>query len=201
VTVAKERFPNETSRIATLPNVLTLFRLLLVAPFAVFAARGEDMAALTVFMLAGLTDGLDGEVARRLGQESKWGRLADPVADKLLMGVAYAVLAWFRPGLPSIPAWLAWAVIGRDVVILGGAGVVFSATRSSGFAPSIFGKLNTSLEILVVVGFFSASKFAAIQPFLYPLYYLLLASILVSGADYIRQGVKMTRSPATGTRF
>lgn len=190
---ANERFGHETTRIATLPNLLTMARLLLTIPFAWLAGRGDDGAALGVFFLAGLTDTLDGQLARRLGQASKWGRLADPLADKLLTAVAFGVLSLSRGDLPSLPVWLAIAVIGRDVLILVGAGLVYVTVRSSGFQPTVFGKLNTFLEIGVVICFLAATVFGVLQPFLNPLYFLLLVSILVSGGDYVRQGVRMLR--------
>jgi cardiolipin synthase (CMP-forming) len=187
------RVNHETTRIATLPNALTIIRLLLVIPFAWLAIRGHDGAALAIFCLAGLTDAMDGHLARRLGQVSRWGRLADPVADKLLTSVAFAMLSFFRGELPSIPAWLAIAVIARDLFILAGAGLIYASVRSSAFKPTMSGKLNTLLEIGVVICFLAATGSINLQPFLNLLYILLLISILVSGADYLIQGVRMLR--------
>jgi cardiolipin synthase (CMP-forming) len=195
VAATSQQSPDETRRIATVPNLLTVLRVILVIPFASLAARGEDGAALAVFFVAGLTDALDGHLARRLGQRSMLGRLADPLADKLLTSVAFAVLAFFRTGLPAIPAWLAITVIARDVLILAGAGLVYAKARSSAFAPTVFGKLNTLLEIAVVIGFLAGSGVAGFRPLLEVFYYLLLLSILVSGGYYVRQGVGMLRSP------
>jgi cardiolipin synthase (CMP-forming) len=193
VAAANQQFQHETRRIATLPNLLTLLRLILVMPFAYLAAQGQDHTALAVFLAAGLTDALDGHLARRLGQKSKLGRLVDPLADKLLTSVAFAVLAFFRTGLTTLPAWLAIAVIGRDVLILAGAGFVYAKVRSTAFAPTVFGKLNTLLEITVVVAFLAVSGVSGFRPVLQALYYLLLLSILVSGGDYVRQGARMLR--------
>jgi cardiolipin synthase (CMP-forming) len=187
------RVNHETTRIATLPNALTIIRLLLVIPFAWLAMRGDDGAALAIFCLAGLTDAMDGHLARRLGQVSRWGRLADPVADKLLTSVAFTVLSFFRGELAALPVWLAIAVILRDLFILAGAALIYFSVRWSAFKPTFSGKLNTVLEIGVVICFLAATGFTDLQPFLNPLYFLLLISILVSGGDYLLQGVRMLR--------
>lgn len=191
--VAKERFPDESAQIATLPNLLSLLRLLLVIPFARYAMRGADQSALYVFLLAGITDALDGQLARRLGQTSKLGRIVDPIADKLLTCVAYVVLSFFRPDLSAIPMWAAIAVVGRDIIILVGAAVVYLSIQTTAFRPSVLGKLNTFVEIGVVVWFLAATAIPQLQPFLPSLYALLFASILFSTADYIAQGFRMLR--------
>jgi cardiolipin synthase len=90
----------------TVPNALTVFRLLAVIPFSVWATNGSDRKALAIFVIAGVTDMLDGTIARRFGQASKVGRLLDPLADNLLTGASFVVLSVFRPALPSIPKWL-----------------------------------------------------------------------------------------------
>jgi cardiolipin synthase (CMP-forming) len=193
VAVANERFHRETTQIATLPNLLTIIRLILVIPFAWFLLKGADGVALGIFFVAGLTDILDGQIARWLGQTSKWGRLVDPIADKLLTCVAYVVLSLFRSGLPAIPMWVTIAVLSRDVVILVGAGVVYASVRSTGFKPTLFGKLNTVIELGVVCCFLAATATPGLRPFLNPLYWLLLISIVVSGGDYVVQGARMLR--------
>jgi phosphatidylglycerophosphate synthase len=106
-----------------------------------------------------------------------------------LTGTAYIVLAAFRGGLAAIPLWVMWAVILRDVLILGGSAFVYSARRNSAFKPSVWGKLNTFIEIGVVVWFLSG-LFGNVLP---ELYILLLVSLLISAADYIRVGVRMWR--------
>jgi cardiolipin synthase len=188
-----ERFHDETARIATLPNFLTVIRLILVIPFAWLAAKGEDGAALFIFFIAGLSDGLDGHLARRLGQRSKWGRLLDPLADKILTNVAFVVLSLFRGEPPFVPLWLAGAVVARDILIVGGAGLVYAKVQSSAFRPTVSGKINTLLEIGVVILFLASSRWTGLRPVLPPLYVVLLISIVVSATDYVRQGVRMVR--------
>jgi cardiolipin synthase (CMP-forming) len=180
----------------TVPNALTLLRLLAIVPFSIWSMEGRDRAALVLFVAAGFTDTLDGTIARRLGQTSKIGRLLDPLADKLFTGVAYVVLSAFRSGLSSIPLWVMCAVLLRDVLILSGSLIVYRAKRNSGFKPSIYGKLNTFIEIGVVVCFLAAPDVWFVPALLPSFYVLLLVSLLVSTADYLRAGLRMMRASA-----
>jgi cardiolipin synthase len=180
----------------TIPNATTVLRLLAIIPFAYLAMRGKDRAALVLFIVAGLTDSLDGVIARRFGQASKIGRLLDPLVDKLFTGVSFVVLSAFRSGLSSIPVWVMVAVLLRDVLILAGSFLVYSASHNSGFKPSVYGKLHTLLEICVVVCFLAVSLLPFVAAILPTLYIVLLVSLLVSAADYLRTGLLMMRGPA-----
>jgi cardiolipin synthase len=179
----------------TIPNALTMARLVAIIPFAILAMRGRDRAALVLFIIAGLTDTLDGTIARHFGQTSKIGRLLDPLADKLFTGAAYVVLSMFRPGLSQIPVWVMAAVILRDIFILIGSLIVYRASRNSGFHPSIYGKLNTLIEIGIVVFFLAQPDFSFLAMILPAAYILLLISLLVSAGDYLWTGLRMMRRP------
>jgi cardiolipin synthase len=183
----------ESTAWLTIPNVLTLLRLLAIVPFAYLAMQGKDRAALLLFLIAGISDTIDGTIARRYGQASKLGRLLDPIADKLFTGVAYVVLAAFRPGLSRMPMWLMWAVVLRDVLILAGGMLVYEKSRNSGFKPSIWGKLNTLIEISVVVGFLGAADVPLFALLLPEAYIVLLVSLVISTVDYLRVGVRMAK--------
>jgi cardiolipin synthase len=186
----------------TVPNGLTLLRLLAIVPFAALAMQARDRAALVLFIAAGLTDTLDGAIARRFRQASKIGRLLDPLADKLFTGVAFVVLCLFRQGLYRIPVWVMCAVLLRDVLILAGSVLVYSARRNSGFQPSIYGKLNTFLELGVVVCVLAAADLSFVGPLLPGIYVILLISLLVSFTDYLRFGLRLLRAPvAQGGRL
>lgn len=195
--VSPSEYPSgtpERNRWLTIPNALTALRLLSIVPFALFAMRARDRAALILFVVAGFTDMLDGVIARRFGQASKIGRLLDPIADKLFTGVAFVVLAAFRPGISSIPMWVMWAVVARDILILTGSLIVYSARHNTGFKPSVYGKLNTLLELFVVVCFLATAEIPFIGRTLPALYVVLLVSLLVSLSDYLRTGLHMLRS-------
>ncbi len=181
----------------TIPNALTVARLVAIVPFAFLAMHGKDRAALMLFVVACLTDTLDGTLARRFGQTSKIGRLLDPLADKLFTGAAFVVLSAFRAGLASIPIWVMAAVLLRDVLILSGSFLVYRASRNSGFQPSVYGKLNTLLEIGIVVCFLAQPDFPFLTAVIPGAYVLLLISLLASTGDYLRTGLRMVREPAS----
>jgi cardiolipin synthase len=184
----------------TVPNALTLVRLLSILPFAVLASQGRDRAALILFVVAGLTDTLDGTIARALNQRSKIGRLLDPLADKLFTGAAYLILSLFRGNLSHIPVWVMMVVILRDLFILGGSFLVFSASRNSGFQPSLYGKLNTFIEIGVIVLFLAQPDLPFLARVLPTTYVLLLVSLLLSGGDYLLTGIRMVKAARNVSR-
>lgn len=177
----------------TLPNLLTAFRIALVVPFALLCAAGGDLLALGIFLLAAVTDTLDGTLARRFHQRSKFGRLADPLADKLLTTTAFVTLCFFRRGAPAIPVWIALAVVLRDAFILTGCLVVYLLIRSLAFKPRVFGKANTFLEISTIVCFLASSRILFVSYVMRPLYWFLLASLILSAIDYTLQGLRMLR--------
>lgn len=130
-----------------LPNILTLVRFLLILPFAVALYRGQFLVALLLFMLAALSDGADGFLARRFGWFSRFGAIADPLADKALLVTTYAVMA--LTGL--IPAWLLVVIVLRDLVIVSGGLAYHFLIGPYHVSPSWLGKLNTFVQILFVV--------------------------------------------------
>ena len=130
-----------------LPNALTLLRLLLVPPLAVLLLRGEYESALWVAAIAGLTDALDGALARMFRWQSWLGGVLDPLADKLLVVTGYACLWWQN----VIPDWLAALVALRDLVIVAGATVWHRRIERLTPAPSLLGKLTTFLQLVFLL--------------------------------------------------
>jgi len=185
----------EFDRWLTIPNALTGLRLLALVPFVFLATRGSNRAALLLFVLAGITDTVDGTIARRLGQTSKLGRLLDPLVDKLFTGVSYVALSAFRLGLSHIPLGVMAAVLLRDFFILGGSLFVYSRSHNSGFRPSIYGKLNTFVEIGVVVCFLASGDVAFVARLMPVFYAILFVAIALSTVDYTRIGVQMLQAP------
>lgn len=131
-----------------LPNLLSLARAA-IAPYLFWALwRGHFDAALVAILVAGITDGLDGYLARRLQISSRTGEILDPIADKVLLSCAFVAL-WLNG---SVETWLAGIVLGRDVLILAAAGVgLIFAKKPRRFPPSIWGKLSTIVQISLVV--------------------------------------------------
>ncbi len=135
--------------ILTLANQLTLGRLLLVPVLVILVIYGYDGWALITFVVAGITDGLDGLVARRAGQRTSLGALLDPMADKLLLVSTFVVLT--MPGLEltnRMPIWLTVLVLSRDVIIVLTVAVVNLAFERFTFQPSTLGKAATFVYIL-----------------------------------------------------
>ena len=135
------------SRLASIPNLLTIARLLL-APFVFRAITdGRHTAALALFFCAALTDGLDGMLARRFGQATSAGAFLDPIADKVLLSGVYLALAI----VGSVPWWLVMVVLGRDVFLLASSGIVMLFTNFCRFQPSVWGKLSTMVQIVCAI--------------------------------------------------
>jgi cardiolipin synthase len=130
----------------TAPNLLTLLRICL-APFLVAAILDGDYGwSFGLFVAAGLTDAMDGTLARLLKQRSVLGQYLDPVADKLLLSTLFLVL--MHQGL--IPARVTVMVFGRDVGILVVSAILYAAVGRRDFGPSIFGKANTAAQVAAV---------------------------------------------------
>jgi cardiolipin synthase len=130
----------------TAPNMLTLARICL-APFLVTAViEGRFLTAFVLFLVAGLTDALDGSLARLLKQRSMLGQYLDPVADKLLLSTLFLVLTYRG----MIPARVTILVFGRDMGILIVAAILYAAAGRREFSPSFLGKANTLVQILAV---------------------------------------------------
>ncbi|MDX1451009.1 MAG: CDP-alcohol phosphatidyltransferase family protein [Oleiphilaceae bacterium] len=127
-----------------IPNLLTVLRILLIIPFAWCVYSAEYAYALGIFFIAGLSDGVDGFLARQFGWGSRFGAIADPLADKLLLITAYVVLAWTS----QIPVWLTVLVLSRDLVIVAGALVYHYWISHYEIKPSLWGKACTLVQIV-----------------------------------------------------
>jgi len=135
----------------TIPNFLTLLRILAVPVFAISVWYGKLPTACAVFALAAATDMLDGFIARRFNQHSPLGAFLDPVADKLLMTVAFVLLCMPAVGLElTIPVWVVILAIARDVIISLFAILEPPTNDPSRYRPSILGKITTGAEFAVI---------------------------------------------------
>ena len=147
-----------TAQIFTLANQLTLLRMLLIPAFVLLVVYGYFGWALTVFVIAGATDALDGLIARLADQKTELGAWLDPAADKLLLVTAFIVLTLPNLGLVNrIPIWLTVLVISRDVGIVLTVAIVSLALGPRTFRPSLLGKAATAFFIVtcVVVMYFN----------------------------------------------
>lgn len=127
------------ARMLTLPNFLTLLRIVAVPAFLILLTNGQFGAALILFFAAGITDAVDGALARIMHSKSDLGASLDPLADKLLVVSSFLMLTW----LGVIPTWLFILVATRDVVILGGYLALYFLSTPMEVAPSLVSKINT----------------------------------------------------------
>jgi len=131
-----------------IPNILSIFRLILVLPFSYFFFHGEFKTAFYIFIVAALTDGLDGWIARSFNFQTQLGLLIDPLADKILIVTCFILLGYHQ----VLPAWLVILVLCRDFSIMMGAFVsMYIIQKKHPLSPSIISKLNTLLQMLLIV--------------------------------------------------
>ena len=184
----------------TLPNVLTLLRILAVPFFAIALWYGHYWHAFIIFAAAGLTDLLDGYIARTFNQRSDLGAVMDPAADKLLMTTAFLLMAWRTGGMTApIPVWVAILAVSRDLVISFYAFASVDRLSESTFHPSLLGKLSTAAQLgAVSLGLL----FNALGPHpwmarFYPaMYYVVAALVLASGIHYFLRATHATTQPS-----
>ncbi len=153
----------------TIPNLLSLLRMGLIPLFIISVLDGRPKEAVLIFLVAGLTDALDGLIARFWSQQTVLGAYLDPMADKLLLVSAYATLAvpGVYPGVP-IPVWVTVLVITRDVLIVVISLILYLAIGISKFRPTMISKLTTTVQVGAIV--------------------LVLLSGLVDGLDTVTRG-------------
>lgn len=137
----------------SLPNLLSLLRMGLIPLFVIAVLRGEPVKALLVFAAAGLSDALDGFLARVLDQRSLLGAYLDPIADKLLLTTAFIVLTVRGPSSAGveIPVWVTVLVIARDVLVVVVALALALAAGVRDFPPSALSKINTVFQVAGVL--------------------------------------------------
>ena len=181
-----------SSRIITVPNLLTVFRMALIPVFVSMLFYQQFVWALGIFIVAGITDGLDGLLARRFHQQSPLGRILDPIADKLMLVTSFVVLSMrgvYPTPVPKhlpIPFWVTITVISRDVFILVGAAAINIVTGFRAFSPSLLGKISTVVQIVAVATVvLSAETRAGTGYYLPTLYTLVFALAVLSGVHYV----------------
>jgi cardiolipin synthase len=172
----------------TLPNFLTLLRILAVPFFAIALWYGHALEACLIFAGAGFTDLLDGFIARRFNQGSELGAILDPAADKLLMTTAFVLMA--LPGTPlvfRIPVWVSILAISRDVTMSIVAILAFDRLGKERLQPTLLGKATTALELMAIsLGLLvNAIGLRNWTGWFIPwIYYLVALLVLASGLHY-----------------
>ena len=167
--------------------------MVLVPCFVILLIYGCPRAATVIFLLAALTDGLDGLIARKLNQRTPLGSLLDPMADKILLTSAFIVLTMHSvPVALHIPAWLTILTISRDVVIAISVLIIHMQTGHSQFPPSLFGKCTTAIQLLLVGVCLLAGFEVETARALFPIaVYATLFFTVASGLHYFYRSVKI----------
>jgi len=169
-----------------IPNTLTIIRILSIPVFVICLLYDRLVMALLIFIGAGITDGLDGLIARVFRQRTTIGTYLDPIADKLLLTTAFIVLAI----LGNIPSWLTVIVIARDVIIALGVLLLFLISHRIEIKPVMIGKTSTFFQIVLIAW----ALLVPYSPFLKSLFphliWLTAALTCMSGLQYIYIGTK-----------
>ncbi len=176
-----------TNTAINIPNTLTLIRLLLTPLFVILLIRNQLKPALAVFFLAGISDGLDGLIARWLDQRTILGAYLDPVADKVLLVSSYICLGI----LGLVPAWLAVVVLSRDIMIVIGIALLTLTEKKYRIRPSRISKCTTALQLLTVAVVLLSTVTARLESLMSPLVWATAILTMVSGLHYIFMGMRI----------
>jgi len=173
--------------LANLPNLITVARILLTPVLVIFLINGRITAALVVFVIAGLSDGLDGFIARMMRNKTRFGEITDPLADKLLLDTTYVTLAIGG----RVPAWLAVVVLSRDFLIITGIALLTFFDRPVTIKPLLSSKVTTFFQISTIVVILSADFFT-LSTMLMDAAILATAGLtMISGGQYLVMGFRM----------
>lgn len=171
-----------------IPNSLTILRILLIPVFIGFMTYRQYGYALAALLCAGVTDALDGLVARMTNQQTRLGEILDPLADKLLLTSAFLTLA----ALHLVPSWVVILVVSRDVILMLGTVVAHVTNVAIDIRPTVLGKGTTLCQLtyvlLVVAMIWRGVKIGA----LFPLLVVMVSFTLASGFHYLYRGYRLT---------
>ncbi|ALP52507.1 CDP-alcohol phosphatidyltransferase [Candidatus Tenderia electrophaga] len=165
-----------------LPNLISIARILLTLPVAYLLLQDRFSEALLLFFIAGISDALDGYLAKRFGWHSRLGSILDPLADKLLLVTAFVCLGW----IGIIPLWLVVMVLGRDLIIILGALAFHLLIGRYEMAPTWISKFNTALQITLILALvLSNGLYPLPDGLLTGLVYGVSVTTVLSGLGYV----------------
>ena len=182
--------PRRPKLTINIPNILTVFRILITPVFVIFLIRDEHGYALLLFVFAGISDGLDGLIARMFNQRSDLGAVLDPIADKLLLTAAYLSLGILK----DIPGWLTVAVISRDVLIVTGIAVLTFSGIHFDIRPSLISKWTTVFQIVTVAVTLIETQFNTAVTVWRILCWSTVAMTVLSGLHYTYLGLHILQT-------
>jgi len=177
-----------------IPNLLTLLRIIMVPVIVIMLIQGLFLKALIVFIVAGLTDALDGFLARVLHQQTVLGSYLDPIADKALLASSFVTLSVMH----IIPGWLTVIVISRDFIILLGISVLSIMSIPVKIRPAFISKITTALQLVTVLLSLSVPCLpgAFNEMWLLTIYWVTAFFTIISGLNYMARGMKLINNDA-----
>ena len=165
-----------------IPNIISVLRILLVAPIALALFHGRLSLSVMLFALAAISDAADGFLAKRFGWQSELGAVLDPIADKLLLATVFVTLSLLK----LVPLWLMAAAVARDVIIVSGAAAYRWFIGPLTAHPSFISKINTLCQALFILAVVCRAKFMLPPEWVVTwLGALVFATVVVSGIDYV----------------
>ncbi len=175
------RESNHYFQLKDIPNLICVLRIILVFPVVTLILNGDTIFALILFVIAGLSDGLDGFLAKHFHWQSRLGSILDPIADKLLLVSSYVAMAY----VDLIPVWLVAAAFLRDIVIVVGGYAYHRFIGEFEMAPSFISKFNTFMQILLIAAVLSQQLTVIPSDIIDWMVMGTLATIMLSGIDYV----------------
>ena len=176
--------------LAWLPNAISIMRIALILPILWLFVSDEFGWALALFVVAGLSDGIDGYLCKNFGWQSRLGGFLDPAGDKLLVAWSFGTLAY----LGYVPVWLAVIVILRDIVIVAGSFMYHYLVRRLEGEPTRISKLNTGLEFAYLIFVMSQAGYGWPEPITTTVVgAAVLVTVVISGYDYVSNWIRSAR--------
>ncbi len=177
----------------TLPNILTILRILMVPIIMWLLLSGHAIAAFWLFITAGFTDALDGYIAKRFGAITELGTRLDPLADKMLLVAAYTALGY----IGQIDWWLVCLIVIRDILILGGVALSYILSLAIRIEPIFTSKLNTVIQVILAGAVLADTGFGLVPVIVIAvLVYATALTTILSGILYLVRWVSGFEAPA-----
>ena len=172
-----------------LPNALSIIRIILTVPIVIALLKEQYLLTLMLFLFAGITDALDGWIAKQFSFQSRLGSILDPMADKILLASTFLGLYW----VGILPLWLLLLIFFRDIIIVAGAlGYFLGEVNESNelLKPTLISKFNTVLQIALILFLLLMQIYIDLNNFKEMLYIVIATSTGLSGADYMWLWIK-----------
>ena len=172
-----------------LPNALSIIRIILTVPIVIALLKGQYLLTIWLFLFAGITDALDGWIAKQFSFQSRLGSILDPMADKILLICTFLTLFW----VGILPLWLLLIICVREIIIVAGALGYFLGEisgESDLLQPTLISKFNTVLQITLVVFLLLMQVAVEFAEWLEIVFIIVATSTALSGADYMWLWIK-----------